>query len=106
MIVRHVYLALAIGFMLAAAQPAFAASTGLVTGTITGINGQTITLQTRSGGVLVIDATEAQQTHLSVPLVVERPVMVLGELGSSGVFHATAILHAKPEPPPWVPDHY
>jgi hypothetical protein len=101
MIVRHVYLALAIGFVLAAAQPAFAAK---VTGTITAINGQTVTLQTRSGAVMVIDATEAQQTHLSVPLVVNRPVLVRGARGPSGMFHATTILHAKPQPELWEPD--
>lgn len=103
MMLRRLYLSL----VLIAAQPAFAASDGNVTGTITAINGATITLNTR-GGVMVVDATQALQNHLSVPLVVEQSVMVHGGLESSGsgVFHATAILHAKRQPPPWVPDFY
>jgi hypothetical protein len=75
-----------------------------VFGTIKAIAGQSITLATRTGKPVLVDATDAARGHHSVVLLVGSPVAVLGSYDRSGVLHATSVLHAKPSPQGWPAD--
>jgi hypothetical protein len=83
---------------------ALAASLGSAIGTITTVSGSALTLQTRTGAMLTIDPTKAQEDDLSVVLLVGEPVIVSGSLDQSGVLHATVIMRAKPQSPLWPAD--
>jgi hypothetical protein len=74
-----------------------------ISGTVSSVTDSLITLQTRSG-VARVDATQAQQADLSVPIVVGSAVIVRGTRDPIGLFHADAILHAKASPALWPPD--
>jgi hypothetical protein len=99
-------LAAALAFVLAGAvaQLTSAASIGLATGTITAVSGSTVTMKTRTGAMMTVDATKAQDDDLSVVLYGAEPITVHGSLDASGVLHATAILRAKPQSLLWPPD--
>jgi hypothetical protein len=73
-------------------------------GTIKAIAGDNITLVTRSGQLIRVDAADAVRGHRSVVLLVGEPVTVFGGYGGSGVLHATSVLHAKPSPSGWPAD--
>lgn len=75
-----------------------------VYGTIDGIDGSEITLKTRTGSTLNVDATNAQRAGQSIPLVVGGPVAVQGTIDPSGVMHAGSIARARPSPAFWPPD--
>jgi len=70
----------------------------------TAVSGSTVTLKTRTGAVMAVNATEAQEGDLSVVLYVGEPVTASGSLDLSGVLHAAAIMRAKPQPPLWLSD--
>jgi hypothetical protein len=73
-------------------------------GTIKAIAGQSITLATRTGKPVLVDATDAVRAHHSVVLLVGSPVAVLGSYDRSGVLRATSVLRAKPSPQGWPAD--
>lgn len=97
-------LAAAFALAVAVAPPASAASIGLVTGTITAVNSSTVTLQIRTGAMMTVDPTKAQEDDLSVGLLVGEPVIVRGSLDAAGILDAAAISHAKPQTSLWPPD--
>ena len=83
---------------------ASAASPGLAAGTITAVSGSALTLQTRTGAMITVDPTKAQEGDLSVVLLVGEPVIVRGSLDQSGVLHASVIMRAKPQSSLWPTD--
>jgi hypothetical protein len=73
-------------------------------GTISSINGNALTITTRSGAVLKVDATKAVQTYQSIVLLVDESVGILGSFDTSNVLQATVITRAKASPKLWPPD--
>jgi hypothetical protein len=57
-----------------------------------------LTVATRTGKLLHIDAAKAIQAKQSVVLLVDEPVQVLGSYDDAGILRATSIAHAKPSP--------
>jgi outer membrane protein assembly factor BamB len=114
------YKRLAIFGLAAPAAPVAAAAIGLppvpparvalppdrheIFGTIKTIVGGNITLTTRSGKFVRVDAAGAVRRHQSVVLLVDEPVTVFGDYDDAGVLQATSVLHAKPSPLGWPPD--
>ena len=75
-----------------------------VFGIVQTINGSQLTIQTRNGQSVPVDATTAMQAHLSVVPVVGHAVEVRGTADASGLIHAETILHAKDSPALWAAD--
>jgi FlaG/FlaF family flagellin (archaellin) len=75
-----------------------------VFGTIRSIKGLRLTVETRTGKLVQLDATPATQGHRVVPLAVTNAIDAVGTVDKSGVFHAETIQHAKPSPAIWPPD--
>jgi hypothetical protein len=75
-----------------------------ISGTIKTVAGGDISLTTRAGELVRVDATDAARRHLSVVFLVGEPVTVFGTYRTSGVLHATEVLHAKPSPKGWPAD--
>ena len=73
-------------------------------GTITTINGDLITVETRNGALVDVDATEAVESYQSVVLLVDKTVRMLGSYNASNVFQATVITRAKASAKLWPPD--
>jgi len=73
-------------------------------GTITTVAGGNITLATRTGKLVRVDAAGAVHKYRSVVLLIGEPVTVFGSYASSGVLNATRVLHAKPSPKGWPAD--
>lgn len=73
-------------------------------GTIKSIEGSQLTIQTRSGGLVKVDAAVAIQMHLAVPLVVGHAVGAKGTYDEKGVLHAEMILREKESPDGWPAD--
>src|SRR5271170_2320591 len=55
---------------------ASAASLGVAAGTITAVSGSALTLQTRTGAMMTVGPTKAQEGDLSVVLLVGETVMI------------------------------
>jgi hypothetical protein len=75
-----------------------------VFGTIRNIKGSQLTIETRTGRLVQVDATEAIRAHLSVPLAEANTVEVRGTLDAQGVLHAEAILRVMDLPELWPDD--
>jgi hypothetical protein len=73
-------------------------------GTISAVNGDMLTVITRTGALVDVDATEAVQAYQSVVLLVDESVRMLGSYNTSNVFQATVITRAKSSPRLWPPD--
>jgi hypothetical protein len=73
-------------------------------GTITTVNGDLLTIKTRTGALVNVDATQAVQEYASVLLLVGEPVRILGSYNTSNVLQATSVARAKPSPALWPPD--
>jgi hypothetical protein len=73
-------------------------------GSISTVNGDMITVATRKGTLVNVDATEAVQAYQSVVLLVDEPVRMLGSYNSANVFQATVITRAKASPKLWPSD--
>ena len=73
-------------------------------GTITTVNGDLLTITTRTGALVNVDATQAVQAYASVGLLVGEPVRILGSYNTSNVLQAASIARAKPSPNLWPPD--
>jgi hypothetical protein len=97
----HIALAQAANAIVPVASPPPSAHE--VFGTIAGINGTLLTVQTRAGLIQVDDAS-ALKNHLSVPPVIGRAVTIAGNYDAAGILHATVMLRAKSSPLLWDPD--
>ena len=75
-----------------------------VSGTIRAIDGSVLTLQTRSGQTVRVDAASAVRHQQSTVLFVGRTVDVRGAYDDKRVLHAQTIVRAKPSPAVWRPD--
>jgi hypothetical protein len=87
--------------------PGVAASAGPAAelfGTISQIQGNQLTVETRTGKQVTIDATPALNAQQSTPLIPGRAVDILGTLGPAEVVRADVIRQAKPDPAGWDPD--
>lgn len=73
-------------------------------GTIREIKGSKLTVETRTGKSVQVDATGAVQGHRCVPLVVGQAIDAVGTVDKAGVFHAESIQHAKQSSAVWPPD--
>jgi hypothetical protein len=63
-------------------------------GTITTVNGDMLTVATRTGALINVDATEAVQTYQRIVLLVDEPVRMLGSYNAANVSQATVITRA------------
>jgi hypothetical protein len=73
-------------------------------GTISTVNGDIITVVTRNGALVDVDATEAVQAYQSVVLLVDESVRMLGSYDTANVFHATVITREKASSKLWPSD--
>jgi hypothetical protein len=86
------------------APPASNAAGHEIFGIITRIVGGNVTVASRTGKPIPVDAADAVSSHLSVVLLVGEPVAVFGDYDGSGVLHATSVLHATPSSLGWPAD--
>jgi PQQ enzyme repeat len=75
-----------------------------VTGTLVTVSGSQLTLRTRTGKLVRVDASTALKNERVEDLVVGRPFNVRGTYDAAGVMHAAAIVRAKPSSSTWPPD--
>ena len=73
-------------------------------GKIQSFKGTLVTLQTRTGSVVQVDAKPAMEAQRSVPLVVGRAIAVKGTVDKTGVFHAEILQRAKDSSVLWPAD--
>lgn len=76
----------------------------IVFGTITKVEDAHVTIKTRTGQLVEVDASRAQQQSQSIVLVPGRAVVVHGTRDNAGVLHAETVLHAKSSPSLWPED--
>jgi hypothetical protein len=87
----------------APAEPASGAPR--VTGTLISVSGETLTLLTRTGERLTVDATDAAHAEQVARLALGEPYTISGEVGEGGgQMHATSIVRAKPGRSAWPAD--
>jgi hypothetical protein len=87
-----------------AARPELPAEGHEIFATIKTVAGSKLTVATRTGERLRVDAATAIKAKLSVGLLVDEPVRLLGSFDGAGVLKATSIGHAKPSPKGWPAD--
>jgi hypothetical protein len=75
-----------------------------VTGTLVKVDGSRLTLRTRAGKFIQVDASAALKNERSEDLIVGRPFNVRGKYDGAGVLHAAIIVRAKPSASTWPPD--
>jgi hypothetical protein len=73
-------------------------------GIISSISGSQLTVQTRTGSLLTVDATPAIQNDLCIGLEVGGAVDVQGTFATNGVLQAGSIQRAKDSPDFWPAD--
>ena len=73
-------------------------------GEIKSVDGNMITIATRKGAPIDVDATQAVQDHQSVVLLRGEAVRILGSYNAANIFEATTITRAKRSPKLWPPD--
>lgn len=96
---------LGLAAMLPGVAPALAApSEHQVSGIVQSVAGSTLTLLTRSGSVVQVDAGPALAAHRVASLVIGGPVSAVGTLDGSGVLQAAAVSRAKASPALWPAD--
>jgi hypothetical protein len=78
-----------------AAKPAEQKATRELYGKIQSLKGTLVTLQTRTGSLVQVDAKSAIEAQRSVPLVIGRAIAVQGTVDKAGVLHAEIIQRAK-----------
>jgi hypothetical protein len=71
-------------------------------GTIKASQGTLVTVETRAGKTVTIDAAEAIANHRITPAA--ETIVVLGRYDSAGVLHAVSIGRAKNDIASWRPD--
>jgi hypothetical protein len=89
---------------LAPARPELPANGHEIFATIKTVAGANVTVATRTGKLVRVDAAKAMQAKQSVVLLVGEPVRVLGSYDNAGILRATSIAHAKPAPQGWPAD--
>ncbi len=72
--------------------------------TIKSVAGANVTVATRTGKLIRVDAAMAITAKQTVVLLVDEPVRLLGSFDSAGILGATSIAHAKPSPKGWPAD--
>jgi len=78
----------------------------VITGTLLAASGSTLTLQTRTGKSITIDASKALNAQRIGALTVGAPFTVLGStIDETGALLATSIRRAKQSAELWPPDH-
>jgi hypothetical protein len=73
-------------------------------GKIQSVKGTIVTLQTRSGALVQVDAKPAIAAERSVTLIVGHAIDVKGTVDKAGVFHAEILQKAKDSPTIWPAD--
>jgi hypothetical protein len=87
-----------------AVRPSLPAGMHEISGTIRAVDGSMITIQTRSGQTLKVDATDAiRHSNYAAPKV-GRALMARGTYETGGVLRAEYVFHAKPSPAIWMAD--
>ena len=77
-----------------------------VSGVVLKIDGNRLTIQTRTNKTVEIDATEAKASfHYSVVIPVGDAVVAVGSYDANGVMHAAIVYRTKRSPTTWPPDH-
>ena len=95
----------AVSAQIAAAAPSLAAGMRRVTGSLTSLDGATLTLLTRTGRTVKVDASTARSGERTSELVGGRAYTVLGpSQAASTLLKATSISRAKPGQSAWPPD--
>jgi len=75
-----------------------------LSGTVLALNGKELTVETRTGQVVRVDAAPAQKASRSAMLVVGGVITALGTYDARGVLRARTVLRAKNSPALWPPD--
>ena len=75
-----------------------------VYGTVRGIEGSTLTIETRAKKIIYVDIKSAVEGHRSVVMVVGRAVVVHGAYDAKGTLHASAVQRAKDSASLWPED--
>jgi hypothetical protein len=78
-----------------AAKPAEQKAARELYGRIQSLKGTLVTLQTRTGSLVQVEAKSAIEAQRSVPLVIGRAIAVKGTVDKVGVLHAEIIQRAK-----------
>ena len=86
------------------AQPELPVGSHEIFATIKTVAGDNLSVATRTGKLIHVDATAAIEAKLSVVLLADEPVRILGSYDNAGVLRATSIAHAKPSPKGWPAD--
>jgi hypothetical protein len=73
-------------------------------GKIQSLKGTLVTLQTRTGSLVQVDAKLAIEAQRSVPLVVGRALAVKGTVDKAGLLHAEILQRAKDSSILWPAD--
>jgi len=81
-----------------------AGATREIYGKIQSVKGTMVTLQTRTGTLVQVDAKPAITAERSVTLIVGHAIQVKGALDKSGVLHAEIVQKAKDSPTIWPAD--
>jgi uncharacterized protein DUF5666 len=86
------------------AQPAEPGPARIIYGNIQSIKGTTVTLKTRTGTVVQVDAKPAIAADRSVTLMVGHAIRVKGTVDKAGVLHAENLQKAMDSPTIWPAD--
>ena len=86
------------------APPELPADVHQIFATIKTVAGGNVTVATRTGKLIRVDAAIAIKAKESVALLVDEPVRVLGSYDAAGILRATSIVHAKPSQKGWPTD--
>ncbi|MGD0192089.1 MAG: hypothetical protein ABSD74_15220 [Rhizomicrobium sp.] len=73
-------------------------------GTVRSMNGNLITIATRTGELVTIDSTQAESKSRMAQPSVGHALVARGAMTGAGVFKADTIMHAKNNPAIWQPD--
>ncbi len=74
-----------------------------VTGVVTTIDGNNLTLRPRGGVEIHVDVTAARAASAYAPVAVGRPALIRGDY-KDGILVAKYVLHAKPQAAMWAAD--
>jgi len=86
-------------------MPTAAAAHERYFGQLESVNGSTLMLRLRNGRLLHVDAREAfALDRVSEPLFRGKPTVVAGVTSAGGVFLASAVRRAAPDPSSWGAD--
>ncbi|MGD0867564.1 MAG: hypothetical protein ABSA49_18640 [Rhizomicrobium sp.] len=73
-------------------------------GNVVAINGNVFSLKTRTGKIVLVDNTTAQNKDRTIEIFVGRALVVDGDYDGSGVFHSKLTNRAKSSPLLWYDD--